>query len=152
MKQPKMLSCYIVVECQKRRCSNHHSAPAYNPSLTGVGMILTVTWNACIIFRVCNPTCFHEFWCPLSINLIAPLQHKFNPFLIFNIIIIIIYKRVRHHFTGHCNRKLYSCTQILIHTNEPKLKYFFVGFVFGHDTIIFSIITCYMPAYQILWW
>ena len=40
LKQPKMLPRYIVVECQKLRCSNQHKTSATAPSLTGNEMSL----------------------------------------------------------------------------------------------------------------
>jgi len=40
LKQPKILPSHIVIGCQKWRCSNHLKTPAYEPSLTGVGMSL----------------------------------------------------------------------------------------------------------------
>ena len=40
MKQPKLLPSHIVLECQKWRCSNHHSTPTNKSSLSGLGMSL----------------------------------------------------------------------------------------------------------------
>ena len=40
LKPPKMMPCHIVVECQKWRCSNHHSTPASKPSLAAIEMSL----------------------------------------------------------------------------------------------------------------
>jgi len=41
LKQPKLLPCLTVDECQTiGRCTNHHKSPTNKPSLTGVALSL----------------------------------------------------------------------------------------------------------------